>query len=355
VVAYRKPYLSWFAQRSHFVKPREITTSHILVTDDDRAVSSLLRHLLEGAGHRVTVARDGYEALAAADADPADLFVLDVDMPNLGGFEVCRRLRQNPATRLVPILVLTGREPTDSRLRAWELGADDFLTKPFVNIDVLARCQSLLRVRRLINELDSAEAVVFAFAAAVDAKCPYTRGHSERVTQYALRLAEQAGLPAHDREVLRRGAQLHDLGKIGIPDAILNKPGPLTAAEYEVVKKHPEQGERILKSLRSVRAAMPLVRSHHERLDGRGYPDGLRGDAIALPVRILSVADVYDALTSARPYRAAMSHDRALAMLRENAFDGGLDPELVHVFGEAVPGRGPSVEIPDPSAILAAP
>jgi putative two-component system response regulator len=333
----------------------ETAAAHILVTDDDRAVSSLLRHLLEGAGHRVTVACDGRAALAAAAADPADLFLLDVDMPHLSGFEVCRRLRQNPATRLVPILMLTGREPTDARLRAWELGADDFLTKPFVNIDVLARCRSLLRVRRLIEELDSAEAVVFAFAAAVDAKCPYTRGHSERVTQYALRLAERTGLPAYDREVLRRGAQLHDLGKIGIPDAILNKAGPLTAAEYEVVKKHPEQGERILQSLRSLRASLPLVRSHHERLDGRGYPDGLRGDAIALPVRILSVADVYDALTSVRPYRAAMPHDQALAVLRANAFDGGLDPELVHIFGEAITGLLPSVGIPGSPAALVAP
>jgi putative two-component system response regulator len=334
------------------VLPAENTTAHILVTDDDPAISSLLRHLFEAVGHRVTIARDGREALRVAEADPPDLVLLDLDMPHIGGFEVCRRLKAKD--RLLPILILTGREPDDARPCAWERGANAFVTKPFVNADMRLLCKSLLDVRRLTNALDDAESVVFAFAEAVDAKCPFTHGHSERVADYALRLARRVGLPADSCEVLGRGAQLHDLGKIGIADAILNKPGPLTASEYDEVKKHPEQGERILKKLRSVRASLPLVRSHHERLDGRGYPDGLKGDAIALPVRILSVADVYDALTSLRPYRAAVPHQQSLAILCENAFSGGLDPELVHVFGEVVSAPLPSAGFSGPLAVLAA-
>jgi putative two-component system response regulator len=312
------------------------TAGHVLVTDDDVAISSLLRTLLEAEGHRVTVAGNGREALAMVAADPPDLVLLDLDMPQLGGFEVCRRLKQAPATHLLPILILTGRAPNDARLRAWELGADEFLSKPFQAVEVLARCRSLLRVKRLTDALDSAEAVVFAFARAVEAKSPYTRGHSERVAAYAVRLARHVGMAAEDIDVLRRGALLHDVGKISIPDAILDKPGPLTPAEYELIKQHPIQGVRILESLRSVKCAMPLIRWHHERLDGCGYPDGIMGGTIPLLVRVLSVADVYDALASARPYRPAKSHAECLVILDHSARSGGLDPELVRHFCAAV-------------------
>jgi putative two-component system response regulator len=219
----------------------------------------------------------------------------------------------------VPILILTGRSADEARREAWEQGADDFLSKPFQRLDVLARCRSLLRVKRLTDALDSAESVVLAFAQAVEAKSAYTRGHSDRVTEYALLLAVDLGLPREDCELLERGAPLHDLGKIKLPDAILDKPGPLTAAEYELVKQHPVEGERILQGLRSVRDALPLVRWHHERLDGGGYPDGLMGGSIPLLVRILAVADVYDALAHDRPYHAAMPLERVFEILDADA------------------------------------
>lgn len=316
--------------------------SHILVTDDDPSVAGLLRHLLQAEGHRVTVAADGQEALAVVAADQPDLILLDLDMPRLGGFDVCRRLKQDPATRLLPILIITGRAAYDARLQAWELGANDFLSKPFQPLEVIARCRSLLRIKRLVDALDSAETVAFAFARAVEAKSSYTRGHSDRVTDYALALAKQVGINEHDRAVLRRGALLHDLGKMSIPDAILDKPGPLTPDEYDVVKQHPLQGVRILEPLRSVRESLPLVRWHHERLDGRGYPDGIMGGAIPLLVRILAVADIYDALASARPYRPAMPHEQCLTVLRDDARDGGLDPELVRIFATTVQVSPPS-------------
>jgi putative two-component system response regulator len=311
--------------------------AHILVTDDDPSISRMLRYFLQAEGYRVTQAGDGRAALAAVAAEPPDLILLDLEMPRLGGFEVCRQLKEEPDTCLVPILILTGHAASEARLQAWELGADDFLYKPFQPVEVLARCRSLLRKKRLFDACDPAEAVVFAFARAVEAKSAYTRGHSDRVTAYALALADCVGIGEHEREVLRRGALLHDLGKMSIPDAVLDKSGPLTSEDYELVKQHPVQGARILESLRSLRELLPLVRWHHERLDGHGYPDGLMGDAIPLLVRILSVADVYDALASARPYRRALPHGQCLETLRSNAENGGLDPELVRLFAAHSP------------------
>lgn len=311
-----------------------MNAQHILVVDDDGAVATMLEKLLAADGHGVTVARDGREALASVTGRQPDLILTDLDMPYLSGYEVCRQIKQDPTTRLIPVVIITGRDAQEAKLRAWELGADDFLTKPFQSVEVLARCRSLLRVKRLVDELDSAEAVVFAFARVVEAKCRYTWGHSERVTSYALALACKIGLPEAKQEVLRKGGLLHDIGKINMPDSILNKPGPLTAEEYDIVRQHPVQGIRIVEPLRSIRDTIPLIRWHHERLDGKGYPDGLFGGAIPLMARVLAVADVFDALSSERPYRPALPENECLRILRENAAGGGLDPELVRCFCE---------------------
>jgi len=318
----------------------ERTGAEILVVDDEPGIASLLQALLTGDGQQVTLARDGQEALDRVAERQPDLVLPDLDMPHLGGFEVCDRLKHDPATRLLPILILTGQSASEARLHAWELGADDFLSKPFQVVELLARCRSLLRVKRLVDELDSAEAVVFAFARAVEAKSPYTQGHAERVTALTLALASRLGVPEAEREVLRRGSLLHDIGKISIPDAILNKPGRLTTEEYEVVKQHPVQGVRIVEPLRSIRDGIPLIRWHHERLDGTGYPDGLSGAAIPLLTRVLSVADVYDAVASARPYRPALRHAECLGLLRAEAASGRLDPELVRCFA-GLPAQQP--------------
>jgi len=308
----------------------------ILVVDDNPAIAALLYQGLRAEGYQVAIARDGLQALEQVAAHPPDLILLDLDLPRLSGSETCRRLKSDPATRLIPIVMVTAQSAFQNKLEAWEYGADDFLAKPFHLIEVTTRCRSLLRIKRLVEERDSAEAVVFALARAVEAKSLYTHGHTERVTGYVLALAKAMGLPASDREILRKGAILHDIGKISIPDAILNKPGRLTPAEYAIIKDHAAQGAHIVEPLHSVRDAVPLIRWHHERLDGTGYPDRLRGEAIPLMVRMLSVADVYDSLSSDRPYRAAISHQRCLEMLHENARDGGLDPDLVGLFSEVV-------------------
>jgi putative two-component system response regulator len=310
--------------------------ARLLVVDDDPGVSGLLLHVLRAEGYDVEVARDGVEALESLRRRRPDLVLLDIDMPRMTGDEVCRRLKADPATRLVPVIIITAQADLPRRLDAWEYGADEFLSKPFQTKVVAARCRSLLRIKRLVEERDSAEAVVFALARAVEAKSPYTHGHAARVTRLVLTLAGQLGLTDADREVLRKGALLHDLGKISIPDAVLNKPNRLTAEEYAVVKEHPLRGAHIVAPLATVRDALPLIRWHHERPDGRGYPDGLRGEQIPLLVRMLSVADVYDSLASERPYRGAIAHTVCLQILRDTALDGGLDPELVAAFADLV-------------------
>jgi putative two-component system response regulator len=308
----------------------------VLVVEDNASISWLLRQGLLAEGYEVEVAEDGVQALEAVARRRPDLILLDLGLPHISGDEVCRRLKNDPATRIIPIVMVTAQGEVQSKLDAWEYGADDFLTKPFHLVEVTIRCRSMLRIKRLLEERDSAESVVYALARAVEAKSPYTHGHSERVTQYALTLAGALHMAERDLEVLRKGALLHDIGKISIPDDILNKPGKLTAAEYDVVKTHAAQGAHIVEPLHSVRDAVPLIRWHHERLDGKGYPDGLEGDQIPKLVRILSVADVYDSLSSERPYRGPIPHERCLQMLREDAVGGGLDLDLVVVFSEVV-------------------
>src|SRR5262245_50598950 len=306
----------------------------ILIVDDNPVVSSMLRHGLTAEGYEVAVAADGRAALETVAHSPPDLVLLDVDLPHVPGDEICRRLKTDPATRLIPVVMITAAGGARNKLAAWEYGADEFLPKPFHLVEVVARCRSLLHVKRLIEERDSAEAVVFALARAVEAKSPFTHGHSERVARCSLALADVVGVKGPDRELLRKGALLHDIGKISIPDAILNKPGPLTDEEYALVKQHPVQGAHIVEPLASVRAAIPLIRWHHERMDGTGYSDRLTDSQIPRLVRILTIADVYDSLASDRPYRDSIPHAACLDMLRENALGGGLDLELVACFSE---------------------
>jgi putative two-component system response regulator len=338
----------------------ERSPSLVLVVDDDVKVSELLRVVLEADGHTVVVAADGRTALADVVALRPDLVILDIDMPHVNGFEVCEQLQCAPTTRMIPILVLTGTAQ-DERMRAWEVGAHEFLTKPFQPLEVAARVRSLLHQKDLVDALDSAESVVFSLVRALEGKSPYTHGHSERVMQYALSLAKACGLAETDIDILRRGVVLHDIGKISTPDDILNKPGRLTPEELLVIQRHPVEGARIVGPLHSARDAIPLIRWHHERMDGKGYPDGLMGGAIPLPVRVLSVADEYDALSSDRPYRSALPHAQCRAVMVESAESGGLDPELVRVFFEIITGPivsevlGQESEFKQPVAMTVAP
>lgn len=301
----------------------------ILVVDDYPQNLELMREWLEAEGHAVRTAGNGLDALQDAFGSPPDLVILDVTMPGLDGFEACRRLKEDPRTHLVPVLLVTALQAREDRIRGIAAGCDDFITKPVDEEQLLARVKSALRTKALIDDLEQAENVLVSLANALEAKDPYTRGHSDRVARYAEALGRAAGLDATACRHLRRAGLLHDIGKIGVPLTYLQKPGKLTTEEYELVKQHPVIGFEICRPLRTMASILPLIRSHHERLDGGGYPDALRAEAVTLSMRCLSVADVYDALTSDRPYRRAMPRASALRVMREEASVGMWDDRLI--------------------------
>jgi putative two-component system response regulator len=314
----------------------------ILIADDNNFYRQALEMTLRTWGYEVTAVANGEAAWEVLKADDAPkLAILDWMMPGLDGPEVCRRLRALYRHEPTYVILLTSRQGKDSTVEGLESGADDYVIKPFDRRELEAR----LKVGRRIVGLQTSATVVHAFAQAVDGKSPYTRGHSERVTQYALALARRLGLSANDRDLVRRGGSIHDIGKISVPDSILNKPGPLTPEERQIICQHPLQGAQMLESMESVRDLLPIVRWHHERLDGKGYPDGIAGDQIPLLVRIVSVADVYDAVRSDRPYRGGLPHDACLTILRKDAAGGSLDPKLVDEFCKIEPDPSPLIAL----------
>jgi putative two-component system response regulator len=313
----------------------------VMVVDDQKANTDLFTRILSADGFDVIGASNGEDALSAVASGRPDVVLLDAMMPGLDGFETCRRLKSNPDSRLLPVLLVTALRGRDDRIRAVEVGADGFVAKPPDWQELTARVQSLVRLKRYTDDLESAESVILSLAMTIEVRDPYTEGHCQRLANYATALGERLGLPNEDLEALYRGGFLHDLGKIGIPDGILLKPGPLTEGEFEVVKQHPVVGAKLCEGLRTLHRALPIIRSHHERLDGSGYPDGLAGDAVPLLAQILSIVDVYDALTTPRPYKLALSRAEASDTLLVEVRRGWRSLDLVQEF-LALDRLGPS-------------
>jgi putative two-component system response regulator len=298
----------------------------ILVADDNLFYRQALGTILKEWGYQVTFANDGVEAMAVLERDDSPkLAIIDVMMPKIDGLEVCRRVRTQETPEPPYLVILTAQHSKKDIVKALESGADDFIAKPFDHEELKAR----IRVGARTVGLQRSQTIVFTFARAVEAKSPFTQGHSDRVKTYCLAMADRLKLSAKDKEILRTGALLHDIGKISVPDAILNKPGALTEAEFAVMKQHPSQGVQIVEPLESLAEVIPLIRWHHERLDGSGYPDGLKADQIPFLVQLLSVADCLDALTSARPYRAALPLVEVVHILRRDVCKGKMDSALV--------------------------
>jgi len=308
----------------------------VLVVDDSAANRELIEACLAGVDCRVRLAGDGPSALAAIDAAAPDLVLLDVQMPGMDGYTVCRRLKASSALRLVPVVMITALDRSDDRVQALEAGADDFMSKPVERLELVARVRSALRLKAVYDRLDSAEHVIYSLAAAVEAKDSYTERHTNRVAESARYLGVRLGLAEDDLDALYRGGIIHDIGKIGVPDAVLQKPGPLNADELVLMRAHPEIGENIVRPLRTAYDLLPIVRHHHEAFDGHGYPDGLRGTAIPLLARIVAVCDAFDALTSDRPYRSRLSEREALAILAGGA-GRQWDPQLVSLLAGEIP------------------
>ncbi len=315
---------------SEFINKRR--APRILVVDDNQDNSMLMRELLASRGYDVDTASTAEEAEANIQGRHPDLLLLDVVMPGKSGYDLCHQLKEDPNTRLIPIVMITGLTDREDKVRGIEVGADDFLNKPIFPEELFARVKSLLKLKEFTDELDNAEAVLCTLGLSVEARDPYTEGHCERLSEYASDLGEHLGVDGESLVALKRGGFLHDLGKIRVPDEILKKGADLTAEEWVIMKQHPLTGEAICKPLRSLKLVLPIIRHHHEHWNGSGYPDGLKGQEIPLLARILQVVDVYDALRTARPYKPALSHEESARTMRDESRRGLWDRELVTEF-----------------------
>ena len=304
----------------------------ILVVDDNPDMIELMRELLVSHGYEVTTVPDAARAEVEVRRHPPDLILSDVVMPGRSGYELCHQMKEDPATRLIPFLLITGLSDREDKVKGIEAGADDFLNKPIFPAELFARVKSLLKLKEFTDELETAESVLCTLGLSVEARDPYTEGHCERLSQRAAALGRHLGLDEDSIIALRRGGYLHDLGKIAVPDEILKKGSNLTPEEWDVMKRHPLTGENICKPLKSLRLVLPIIRFHHEHSDGTGYPDGLHKDQIPLLPRILQVVDVYDALRTARPYKPTLSHEQSALTMRVEAQNGLWDEELVAEF-----------------------
>ena len=304
----------------------------ILVVDDHPSIAGLMSQLLALRGYDVVTAGDVNQAEVEIRRQPPDLILSDVRMPGRSGYDLCRELKSDPATRLIPFVLITGLSDVADKLQGIEAGADDFLNKPVLAEELTARVKSLLRVKEFTDELETADSVLCTLGLIVEGRDPYTEGHCERLAEQASKLWRYLGLDEDSILALRRGGYLHDLGKIAVPDSILKKGSDLTPAEWLIMKLHPITGENICKPLKSLRLVLPIIRHHHEHADGSGYPDGLKAGEIPLLPRILQVVDVYDALRTARTYKAALPHDQAAQTMRQEALQGLWDAELVDEF-----------------------
>ncbi|MGF1516479.1 MAG: HD domain-containing phosphohydrolase [Nodosilinea sp.] len=321
----------------------------VLVVDDHAPSRMTAVALLSVEGYQVEQAHCGQSALSRVSQNQPDLILLDVMLPGLDGYEVCRQLKENDDTRLIPVVFITALGDREARLRGIEAGGDDFLTKPFDQLELSARVKSLIHQKRLNEDLDHAEKVLFSIARTIESRDPNTGDHCDRLVSLGRAFGEYLGLsPTHIRDLTWAG-YLHDIGKVGIPDAVLLKTGPFTVAERTIMEQHVAIGEGICRPLRTMQGVLPIIRHHHERWDGSGYPDGLVGTAIPRLAQVFQLIDIFDALTHERPYKSAFSIEESLQIMRHEVAKGWRDPALVAQFEAFVvsyyPGAGAEAAI----------
>jgi putative two-component system response regulator len=310
--------------------PRERAT--IMVVEDDASVRRVLGDLLSSLGHRIVTADSAERAVGMLEVISPDLVITDVNMGAMSGIELCARIKSDPRYELTPVVVLTAMSDLDARVAGLAAGADDFFPKPVDFNELRTRVTALLRAKALLDQLERAEGVITTLALTIEARDTYTSGHCDRLARYAVAVGQVLGVDPAMVRALRLGGYLHDLGKISVPDGILLKPGPLEPAERDRIRGHPATGADLVLGLKSLEDVRPIMRHHHERWNGTGYPDGLSGEAIPLGARIMSVVDVYDALHTERPYKPALSHDEAVAILLRETDGGFWDPRVVRAF-----------------------
>jgi putative two-component system response regulator len=304
----------------------------IMVVEDDPAIRHVLSELLTAIGHSVVAAESAEKAVGLLDVIAPDLVLTDVHLGAMSGIELCARIKSDPRYELTPVVVLTAVSDIDARVAGLAAGADDFFPKPVDFNELRTRVDALLRVKGLLDQLERAEGVITTLALTIEARDTYTGGHCDRLARYAVAVGEALGVDAGMMRALRFGGYLHDLGKIAVPDGILLKPGPLDPVERERIRAHPAAGANLVLGLKSLEDVRPIMRHHHERWDGSGYPDGLRAEAIPLGARIIAVCDVYDALSTERPYKPALSAQEATAILMRETEAGYWDPRVTLTF-----------------------
>jgi putative two-component system response regulator len=324
-------------------------SSLVLIVDDEYIGRETLQSVLEGEGYELEMAENGFQAIEKAKQLLPDVILLDVMMPGMTGFEVCQRIRSDPQIAEIPIIILTALDDRESLLNALKAGADDFISKPFDRFELRARLlgitrlnryQKLLQERAKLREanaqlLNAYEATIDGLSHALDLRDRETEGHSRRVTEVTIKLAQALAIPDEEITHIRRGSLMHDIGKIGIPDAILHKPEPLADEEWTTMRKHPQFAYDMLASIEYLRPALVIPYNHHEKWDGTGYPRGLKEEEIPISARLFAIADVWDALTSDRPYRPAWTQEQALAYIREQS-GKHFDPKVVELFFKVI-------------------
>jgi len=308
----------------------------LLVVDSDPVGRQIFRGVLKAAHYRILEAADSAEAVAVLRDTPVDLVITDLVLRDHSGLDLCRKLKSDKATRLIPILVVTSVHAIESEIAGLESGADEFLVKPVSPMALRTRIRAMLRTKHVIDSLEEAESILFALARIVDTRDNDTGDHCQRLAELSVLVGATLGLPAEDLSALRQGGFLHDIGKIAISDTILRKNGPLTSEEWAQMRQHTIVGESLCRPMRSLLPVLPIIRSHHERWDGTGYPDGLGGEEIPLLARIVQLGDIYDAVTSRRAYKASFTSDHALVLLQEEVDRGWRDPALFSVFRSVV-------------------
>lgn len=304
----------------------------ILVVDSEEINRRLLKGIFKTAPYRILESRKASEAMALLESEKIDLVIVDLMLPEMSGPELCRWMKADRRTQLTPVLMLTNVQGVENEIAGISSGADEFLIKPLHPAVVRTRIRAMLRNKALVDSLEEAETILFALAQTVEQRDVYTGQHCQRLAVASVILGEALGLANSDLTALHRGGYLHDIGKISIPDSILFKQGLLNEEEWEVMRSHPIRGEEICRPMKSLWPVLPIIRNHHERWDGTGYPDGLAGEDIPLLARILQVADIYDALITERPYKPALSQEQAFALMEEEVRRGWRDPELVPLF-----------------------
>jgi putative two-component system response regulator len=313
------------------------TSPLILVVDDDTVLAEMLAEALSDLGYRVATASSAAAALEAANRTSPDLVLSDVHMAGMTGVELCARLKATPELRLTPVVLMTAVSDLDARVAGLAAGADDFFAKPIELVELRTRVAALLRVKALVDQLENAENVLVTLGRTIEARDTYTAGHCDRLGRYATAVGRALGADESLLNALRLGGFLHDLGKVAVPDSILLKPGRLEPAERTQMQTHASVGESMVRGLHTLDAVRPIIRHHHERWDGSGYPDGLVKDGIPLGARIMAVVDVWDALVTARPYKRALPPAEALAILERETVAGSWDPAITGAFIDVLP------------------